>query len=190
MVHVRIGVAGGIVLNVIRDHPEARWLPSRHHFALARLIAYAKLRGARETAKNAGHLVLAIDRDQTAAEMNGVAIWVFITTVCYIAAALPLILPAAIVVSIPIAAIVLQFPTVGVGPVVRMLIGDGDHIKIISVIAMSLLVIASSYFAASSSWARYVAWFFFAVLIVNGAAAVVAWLLRGAIRAAEERCEP
>jgi hypothetical protein len=69
-----------------------------------------------------------------------------------------------------------------------MLIGDGNHIKIISVIAMSLLVIASSYFAASISWPRYAAWLFFAVLIINGAAAVVVWLLRGEIRAAEERC--
>jgi hypothetical protein len=53
---------------------------------------------------------------------------------------------------------------------------------------MSLLVIVSSYFAASNAWARYVAWGFFGVFIVNGAAAVVVWLLRGPIRAAEERC--
>lgn len=175
-------------MNVVTDRPEARWLPSRHHFALARLVAYAKLRGARHAAKNAEHLILSIDRDQTAAEMNGTALWVFVTTACYIAAALPLIWPAAIAVTIPIAAIALQLPTVVIGPIVRMLIGDGDHIKIISVIAMSLLVIASSYFAVSSSWARYAAWFFFAVLAINGAAAVVVWLLRGAIRAEEERC--
>ena len=175
-------------MNFVTDHPEAHWLPSRRHFALARLIAYAKLRGAPPAANNAEHLILPIDRDQTAAEMNGVAIWVFITTVCYIAAALPLIWPAAIVVAIPIAAIALHFPIVGIGPIVRMMIGDGDHIKIISVITMTLLVIASSYVAASSSWARYAAWFFFAVLIVNGAAAIVVWLLRGGIRAAEERC--
>jgi hypothetical protein len=117
-----------------------------------------------------------------------VAIWVFVTTVCYIAAALPLTWPAAIVIAMPIAAIVLQFPTVIIGPIVLMLIGDGNHIKIISVIAMSLLVIASSYVAASSSWARYAAWLFFAVLIVNGASAILVWLLRGGIRAAEERC--
>jgi hypothetical protein len=181
-------LAGGGGVNVIADRPEARWLPSRHRFALARLIAYAKLRGAPGIANATEHLVLPIDRDQTSAEMNAAALWVFVTTVCYIAAALPLIWSAAIVVAIPLAAIVLQFPVVVIGPIVRMLIGDGNHIKIISVITMSLLVIASSYFAASISWARYPAWFFFAVLIVNSAAAVVVWLLRGAIRAAEERC--
>jgi hypothetical protein len=53
---------------------------------------------------------------------------------------------------------------------------------------MALLGIASSYFAVSSSWPRYVAGFFFAVLIMNGAAAIVVWLLRNGIREAEERC--
>ncbi|MBV8546295.1 MAG: hypothetical protein JO088_16250, partial [Acidobacteria bacterium] len=66
-------------MNVVADKPEAHWLPSRHRFALSRLIAYAKLRRARAIAKNAEHLILPIDRDQTAAEMNGVALWVFFT---------------------------------------------------------------------------------------------------------------
>jgi hypothetical protein len=181
-------LAGDARVNVVTDRPEAHWLPSRHRFALSRLIAYARLRRARDVAQTVEHLVLPIDRDQTAAEMNGAAIWVFVTTSCYVAAMLPLIWPAAIAVAIPITAIVLQFPIVVIGPIVRMLIGDGDHIKIISVITMTLLVAASAYFAASASWARYVAWFFFAVLIVNGAAAIVVWLLRGSIREAEERC--
>jgi hypothetical protein len=175
-------------VNFVTDHPEAHWLPSRHRFALAKLVAYSKLQSAPAVANNSEHLILPIDRDQTAAEMNGVAIWVFLTTVCYISAALPLSWPAAIVVAMPIAAIAIHFPIVVIGPIVRMLIGDGNHIKIISVIAMSLLVLASSYFAVSNSWARYAAWFFFGVLIVNGAAAVVVWLLRGPIRAAEEQC--
>ena len=175
-------------MNVVTDRPNAHWLPSRHRFALARLIAYAKLRVSNDAETSAEHLILPIDRDQTAAEMNGVAIWIFVTTACYIAAALPLIWPAAIIIAIPISAIVLQLPTVIIGPIVRMLIGDGNHIKIISVIAMALLVIASSYVAASASWARCVAWFFFAVLVINGAAAVVVGFLRGEIREAEERC--
>ncbi|HEV7425350.1 MAG TPA: hypothetical protein VGQ46_03210 [Thermoanaerobaculia bacterium] len=175
-------------MNVVVDRPAARWLPSRHHFALARLIAYAQLRDGREEVNGAEHLILPIDRDQTAAEMNGVAIWLFATTVCYVAAMIPMYRPAAIVAAIPIAAIVLHFPTCVIGPIVRMLIGDGNHIKIISVIAMSLLVIASSYFAASTSWARYAAWLFFAVFIANGVAAAIVWFLRSGIRAAEERC--
>lgn len=175
-------------MNAVTDRPEARWLPSRHRFAMSRLIAYLKLRTGRGPANEAEHLVLPIDRDQTEAEMNGIAIWIFVTAVCYVAAALPMGWPAAIAVAIPVAAIALHFPIVVIGPIVRLLIGDGDHIKIISVITMSLLVIASSYIAASDSWARYVAWLFFAMLIINGVAAAVVWLLRGGIRAAEERC--
>lgn len=175
-------------MNVVTGRPEARWLPSRHRFALARLIAYAKLRGARVVTNDADHLILAIDRDQTAAEMNGIAVWISATTVCYLAAMLPLVWPAAIVVAIPIAAIVLNFPIVVIGPIVRILLGDGDHVRLISAITMSLFVIASACVAASSSWSRYVAWFFFAVLIVNAAAAAAVWFLRGEIRAAEQRC--
>jgi hypothetical protein len=181
-------LAGDGGVNVVIDRPAARWLPSRHRFALSWLIAYARLRGARAVANDVEHLILPIDRDQTAAEMNGIAIWVFVTTVCYVAATLPLTWPLAIVVAIPIAAIVIHFPIVVIGPIVRMLIGDGDHIKVISVITMAMLVIASSYFAASSSWSRYVAWLFFAVLIANGAAAILVWLLRDGICEAEERC--
>src|SRR5947209_12351661 len=51
----------------------------------SRLLAYAALRRARGAAQTVEHLVLPIDRDQTAAEMGGTAIWVFITTSCYIA---------------------------------------------------------------------------------------------------------
>ena len=175
-------------MNVVVDRPEAVWLPSRHRFALARLIAYVRLRCARPTANRPEHLILPIDRDQTAAEMNGIAIWVFVTTACYVAAALPLALPMAVIVAIPFAVIAIHLPIVVGGPILRLLIGDGDHVKIVSVITMALLLIASSYVAASPTWARFVAWLFFAIVIANSVAAAVLWLLRNAIRAAEEQC--
>jgi len=175
-------------VNVVIDHPEARLLPSRHRFALARLIAYARLLRARPPANRPEHLILPIDRDQTAAEMNGIAIWVFITTTCYIAAMLPLARPVAVIVAIPLAAIAIHLPIVVGGPILRLIIGDGDHVKIVSAITMALLLIASSYFAVSPAWARLAAWFFFAVLVLNTAAAIVVWLLRSPIRAAEKRC--
>ena len=176
-------------MNMVVDRPEARLLPSRHRFALARLIAYLRLRAARSAASQPEeHLILPVERDQTAAEMNGIAIWVFATTTCYIAAALPLALPIAIVIAVPLAAIAIHLPIVVGGPILRLMIGDGDHVKIVSVITMVLLLISSSYVAASPMWARFAAWLFFAVLILNSAAAIVVWLLRNSIRAAEERC--
>jgi len=177
-----------MMLNIVADRPEARWLPSRHRFALARLIGYLRLRQSKPAANDSEHLILSIDRDQTAAEMNLVALWVFVTTACYIAAALPLTLALAIVLAIPLAAIAIHLPIVIGGPLLRLFIGDGNHIKIISVTTMSLLLIASSYVATTASWARFVAWLFLAILLINCLAAATLWLLRNAVQEAEERC--
>lgn len=177
-----------MTLNVAVDRPEARWLPSRHRFALARLIALARLGNARRAGKQPDHLILPMDRDQTAAEMHGVAAWIFATTTCYIVVALPFVLPLSIVLAIPLAAIAIHLPIVIGGPILRLLIGDRNHIKIVSVTTMSLLLTASAYVATTTSWARFVAWLFLAILIINSVTAAVLWLLRKTIQAAEERC--
>lgn len=177
-----------MTLNIVTGRPEARWLPSRHRFALARLIGYLRLRQSKPAAHDSERLILSIDRDQTAAEMYMVALWVFISTTCYIAASLPLALPLALVMAIPLATIAIHLPIVAGGPLLRLFIGDGNHIKIISVATMALLLIASSYFATTASWARFVAWLFLAILLVNCLAAAILWLLRDALQAAEERC--
>jgi hypothetical protein len=177
-----------VTMNVVIDRPAAKWLPSRHRFALARLIAYICLCFGRPAAAQPEHLILPIDRDQTAAEMNLAAVWVFAMTTCYVAAALPFRLPLSLVLAIPLAAIVIHLPIVAGGPLVRLIMGDGNHIRIVSVMTMGLLLMASSYAVTTTSWARFVAWLFFAVLAVNCAAAVILWLLRVAVRAGEERC--
>jgi hypothetical protein len=177
-----------MMLNVAIDRPDARWLPSRHRFAVARLIGYILLGRARSPVERPEHLILSIDRDQTAVEMHLAAFWAFATTACYIAASLPFALPLSLVLAIPLAAVAIHLPIVIGGSILRALTGDGNHIKIVSVITMALLLIASSYVATTRSWARFVAWLFFAILLLNGVAAVILWLLRGAIQAAEERC--
>jgi len=174
--------------NIVVDRPMARWLPSRHRFALARLVAYVRLRFDQPAAMQPEQLILTIDRDQTVAEMYGVAVWVFATTTCYVAASLPFHLPWSIILAIPLAATAIHVPIVAGGPVVRLLAGDGNHTRIISVITMGLLLMASSFAVTTASWARFVAWLFFAILIINGTAAAVLWLLRGAVQAGEERC--
>lgn len=177
-----------MTLNVAVDRPEARWFPSRHRFAMMRLIALLRLRRSRAVIESPEHLILSIDRDQTASEMYGIALWVVATTACYIAALLPLWLPLSIVAAIPLAAVAVHLPIVIGGPLLRILIGDGDHINIISAITMGLLLIASSYFAMTTTWARFPAWLFFAILILNCTAAIILWMLRGRVQAAEERC--
>lgn len=177
-----------MTLNVVADRAAARLLPSRHRFALARLIAYRFLLQRRTVAAQPEHLILAIDRDQTALEMNCIAAWVLLTTTCYVTALLPFVLPLSILAAVPIAAILIQIPAIPGGALLRLILGDGDHVKIVSVITMALLLIASSYFATTTLWPRFVAWFFIAVFIINGIAAVVLWLMRDRVREAEEEC--
>jgi hypothetical protein len=176
-------------MNVSVNRPEARWLPSRHRFALAQLVAFARLRRSeKSTASAPDHLILPIGRDQSAAEAYAVAVWVFVTVVAYLAALLPMPLPLAIIVAIPLAAIILQIPIVLGGPILRLILGDNEHVKIVSVGAMFLLIVWSFYMARGDSWARIVAWFFFAVLACNTIAAVILWLFRAVVRAEESRC--
>jgi hypothetical protein len=176
-------------MNVVVNRPEARWLPSRHRFALAQLIAFARLRrGEQQASSEPDHLILSIDRDQSAAEVYAVAVWVFVTTVAYLAAILPMSLPLAIVAAIPLASIVLHLPIVLGGPILRLILGENDHIKIVSFGTMFLLTVWSFYVARVDSWARFVAWFFFAVLACNAIAAVILWLFRAVVRAEESRC--
>ena len=178
-----------MTMNVIVNRSAARWLPSRHRFALAQLVAFARLRqGEPQDASGPDHLILHVDRDQSAAEAYAVAVWVFVTVAAYLAATLPMPLPPAIILAIPLASIVLHTPIVGGGLILRLILGDNDHVKIVSVGTMSLLIVWSFYVARGDSWARFVAWFFFAVLACNAIAAAILWLLRAEVQAEENQC--
>lgn len=177
-----------MTMNVVIDRPKARWLPSRHRFAIARLLALARLRRGAQSGETPEHLILAIDRDQSASEAHTVAVWVFVTTASYFIAMLPMPLPLAIVAAIPLASLAIHFPILGGGLLLRLITRDENHIRIISAGTMGLLLIWSAYVALATTWARFVAWFFFAVLAINGVAALVLWLLRASVQAAEERC--
>jgi hypothetical protein len=175
-------------MNVVIDRPEARSLPSRHRFALARLIAFVRLRSERPAADRPEHLVLPIDRDQSAVEVYTIAVWVFLTTASYFAASLPLPLLLAILAAIPLTFLALHVPVVGGGLALRLLLGDKDHVSIISAGGMAMLLIWSLFVARSATWARYAAWFFLAVLAGNGVAKVILWLLNPRVQAAEDGC--
>jgi hypothetical protein len=166
-------------MQVIRDRPAARWLPSRHRFALARLIALIRFRveDSRPRLSNVDHILLVIDRDQSAIENYGVAIWILFTAVCYIAAILPLPIGLAFVVALPLAAVAVHSP---------MYTGAG--LKVNSVLTMVLMIMASSYFGMAASPVRYVAWFFFVVIVCNCMAWVIMMMLRNRVRELEQRC--
>ena len=122
-------------------------------------------------------LLLVIDRDQSAWENFVLPAWFFLTTVCYIAAALPLPAALAAIAAIPLAALVVQVP-----------LATGFGAKVNGALAIILLFVASSYFAVSESPVRYVAWFCLAVMILNAVAWLVMRILRDDVRELERKC--
>jgi hypothetical protein len=173
----------------VQDCPEARLLPSRFHFALARLLAMARSY-ATPARPDVDRVIYAIDRHQSAAEHYAVSIWVVVSVACYVASALPLKPAAAAAASLVLAPIVAQVPLVVIGVLV-LLFNRGrmrDSLAINSAACMTLLFLASAYFAQRRSPVRFVAWFFFVVVALNALAWVILALMRKRIRQMETQC--
>lgn len=157
-------------MRVIRDRADARWLPSRHHFALFRLFAFLRMRSAKPEPRPG--LVLVVDSDQTAVEHHGISLWIVLTVTCYVAATLfatwpvALALPAAFVV----AAGAIEVPVV-LGGLVLPSRANSVHVMVV-------LLAAAAYFATQQTWARFAAWQFLALVALNAVAAMIVFLLR------------
>lgn len=157
---------------VVRGRADARWLPSRHHFALFRLFAFLRLRDARPEPREG--LVLIVDRDQTAAEHHGVSIWLVLTVTCYLAATLfarwPL--PLALAAAFALAPVAIHVPMLSIGWL------SGGRRRLNTMALMLVFIAAAAYFARHQSWARFAAWQFLAVIALNAVAAVIVFMLR------------
>ena len=171
-------------MRVIRDRDEARWLPSRHHFALAKLIAMIVMKPA-PRAETSLKRIYAIDRDQSTLENSAISIWLDVTGTAYLMAATH---PAAWILMPWIAGFVIHAPCFLIGWIAG-LFGGHDNRKLNGVLTMGMMLIASSHFAMSDSPVRFLAWFFIGVFALNALAAVVMWMLRGTAAAMERRCE-
>lgn len=174
----------------IVDCPEARWLPSRHRFALARLIALIALRREKRPVPLNQRLVVPIDRDQSSLENYAISFWLMTTLTSYL---LVLFRPALWILTPFLAAVLIQIPFyfsgLLVAPVLRAITGklsEKNHrLNTISLFATFALV--SAWFAWTLTWARFVAYFFFAVLAANALAFVVMLALRGVVRRIESQ---
>ena len=144
-------------MEIIEDNPDALWLPSRHRFALSRLIAYM-LHGRIHPKMDVDHLLLAIDRDQSAIETYAMSAWVLVVSVCYVAALLPLPAAVSIGLAIPIAWILVQLP-----------IPLGAN----STVLLLIQFCAAAYFATAAGSVHYVAWLSLMIFITNA----VAWII-------------
>lgn len=171
-------------MRVVRDRNEARWLPSRHRFALAKLIAMVVMPRARREPTSL-KMIYAIQRDQSTLEHYSVAVWLYITATAYLIAITP---PILWIVMPWIAGLAIHVPCFLIGWLAG-LAGGNDNRKLNGISTMAMMLIASSYFATTSSPVRFIAWFFLGVVALNAIAAVVMWLLRGTAAAMERRCE-
>ena len=162
-------------MNVVHDRPQAKWLPSRHRFALARLVAFVMLTCGTGPTSDVDRLMLAIDPDQSTIENYAASIWYLGSLTCFLSAFVPLLIAfpiALIVIEIPIYAFGVPFGNRRVTSAGYVLCGAG----------------AAAYFALQPTWIRFAAYAFLGVLALNAIAFVIMWPLRHRVRAAEERC--
>jgi hypothetical protein len=173
-------------MRLVRERTEARWLPSRHRYALARLFAFLMLRRSRPGRRPG--LILAVDRDQSTLENLTVGAWAVLTTTAYLAAPMR---GAWKLTALPLALIALQLPIYLLGAVVLPLFGRPlyafNH-RFNSTFLWVLLILASSYVATAGGYTRFVAYAFFVVVGLNALAAAVLFLMRGSVAAWEQRC--
>lgn len=162
-------------MKIVRGRADARWLPSRHRFALFRLYAVLRLRTA--APEPCEGLVMIVDRDQTAVEHHAVSLWIALTVTCYLAATLfsrwpvPLALPVAFLLS-PVA---IHVPLLSIA---ALTLGNR---RVNSFMLMFAFVALAIYFARHASWARFAAWQFLIVVALNAIAAAIVFASRGAI---------
>ena len=168
-------------MKMVRDCPQAKWFPSRHRFALFRLLALIRLRLSEPPKMDVDHLLLAIDPDQSAAEHYIITLWIIITLTCYFASMV------AWPIAFLIAATVIQAGIVVGGLVVRGATSE-IHSKRNSFFLMTAIVATSVYFAMQTLPARYVAWFFLAMVSLNALAWLILRILRNTVRELETQC--
>jgi hypothetical protein len=176
-------------LKIVRDRRDARWLPSRFHFALFRLYAYARLRAAK--AEPVRGLILAVDREQSASENFLVAASVVLAATAYFAALFEESMSpaAAYLAGFPAAILTIQAVIAVGGLVVTIVLRAGVQAaaKVISAFLMLVMVVAGVIVATGDSSARYIAVGFLALVALNAIAAVLVFLLRNRIAGEERR---
>ena len=174
-------------MKFIRNREDARFLPSRYHFAIFRLVAWLKLLAT--PARPRPGLALVVDRDQSAIEQY-FAGWAFVlTTWAYITAALSERWNAlvAAILAIAIALVVVEIPMFALGGLLSAIAPGRRWSGVTSIATFAPLLLASLYFAMTSGWPRLLAWSVLAVVGANVFAACVLWLLRERVRNAERR---
>ena len=140
-----------------------KWSPSRHHFALARLVAHVM---SRKPTPASPSTIYFVDRHQSAVENYVVAIWFLLSITCFVAAALPLATPLAMLAAFPLALLAIQVPILVTG------LPFGNY-RLNSMFMMLCGAAAALYSASQGGWVRFVAWTFLGIIGLNAIAFVI-----------------
>jgi hypothetical protein len=171
-------------MRIIRGRADARWLPSRHNFALFRLAAYLRCRTAKP---EPAETILVIDRNQSAFETYAVSVWLLLTLTGYLAATLfgswPVV--TGVAAAFPVAVAVSHAPFFILAPFLAPLDG-AKTLRVQSAALLLLYVAAAVWFATRASWVRVVAWQFLGIAALNAIAAAIVFLLRHRIAQLED----
>ena len=157
-------------MRIVRDREDARWLPSRFHFALFRLAAFVRMTFTRPHERRG--IIVAIDREQTTIEHYTISIWFTATVACFFASLMP------VAIALVVAMIAVQFPI--------FMVGRGKSVN--TVVLMSPATIAAAVLTTTPTWIRFAAWQFLAVLAMNAIAEIVMLTLRDEVKRMEARC--
>jgi len=157
-------------VRIVRDREDARWLPSRFHFALFRLAAFVRMTFTRPQERRG--IIVAIDREQTTIEHYTISIWFTATVACFFASLMP------VAIALVVAMIAVQFPI--------FMVGRGKSVN--TVVLMSPATIAAAVLTTTPTWIRFAAWQFLAVLAMNAIAEIVMLTLRDEVKRMEARC--
>lgn len=181
-------------MTFIRDHDEARGLPSRSRFAAFRVLSF--IRFPREHESTTLGTAYVVDRDQNAFEHFSVALLVLAVTVCYLASFFSrwLTWPAAAAAGLLLSPAVVELPFLAMGfivmPLWRRFRGstDRDNLRANSLVTMGILFVLSAWFAVHAGWTRIIAFTVLSLFFVNAICAVVSWFLGDRFKELEGRC--
>jgi peptidoglycan/xylan/chitin deacetylase (PgdA/CDA1 family) len=131
--------------------------PARNDLAFFRLLALALPEPPPDS-----RALRPLDRHQSAFENYALSLIAWLTTACYVYAAIPNAFGA--IIALPVAPLLLHLPFYVSG----LLLPRGrDNRRASSTAVFAVMLAASAYFATSHSWVRFVAWIFMAMFPIN-----------------------
>ena len=171
-------------MRLVHGNAAARWLPSRHNFALFRLLAWLRLRNAHP---EPAPVILGIDRHQSNTETWIVTAWVSVMATIFIAEVFAV--PPALSFILAMAGFQVALITSGLtlaplwNAVTRL---STPAVKVSSFAIMGLLTASAVVCTTRPTWVRFAGWHFLSMLGLNAIAAVIVFLLRNSITQLEE----